>query len=129
MFIDKNADEIFEIIKAAMPIQGDLSLRSTQVTHLPDGLQVGGWLDLVNTQITHLPDGLKVGGYLDLADTTITRLPDGLVVGEWLDLSGTKITTLPADLKVSGEIMGFEPSKPPKLPLVQGGKPLPKWNW
>jgi hypothetical protein len=45
-FIDGNkaADEMFEIIKAVMPIQGNLDLRGTPITHLPDGLVVG-WMD------------------------------------------------------------------------------------
>jgi hypothetical protein len=70
-----------------------------------------------------------------LANTPITHLPDDLVVGKWLDLSGTQITTLPDGLQVGGEIIGFVPPKPVELPkppkpaLVQGGKPLPQWNW
>ena len=51
---------------------GDLDLRGTQITALPDNLTVGGSLDLRGTQITALPDNLTVGGYLDLEGTQIT---------------------------------------------------------
>ena len=51
---------------------GDLDLRGTQITALPEGLTVGGWLDLSGTQITALPEGLTVGGGLYLRGTQIT---------------------------------------------------------
>ena len=71
---------------------GDLDLRGTQITALPDNLTVGGWLDLSGTQITALPDNLTVSGSLYLRGTKITALPDNLTVGWWLDLRGTQIT-------------------------------------
>ena len=57
------------------PIEGDLDLRGTGITALPDGLHVGGHLDLRGTGITALPDGLSVGGHLDLRGTGITNVP------------------------------------------------------
>ena len=51
---------------------GNLYLRGTQITALPDNLTVGGWLDLSGTQITALPDNLTVGGSLYLRGTQIT---------------------------------------------------------
>ena len=83
--------------------EGDLNLRSTPITKLPDGLKrVGGNLNLIGTQITKLPDGLRVGGTLDLSGTQITTLPDGLSVGGYLYLKDTPITTLPNGLRVGG---------------------------
>ena len=71
---------------------GNLYLRGTKITALPDNLTVGGWLDLRGTEITALPDSLTVGGGLDLRGTEITALPDNLTVGGNLYLSGTKIS-------------------------------------
>ncbi len=45
---------------------GNLYLRGTAITALPDNLTVGGNLDLEGTAITALPDNLTVGGYLYL---------------------------------------------------------------
>ena len=56
---------------------------------------VNGFLDLEGTQITELPEGLNVGGSLYLRGTQITELPEGLNVGDFLDLEGTQITELP----------------------------------
>jgi len=71
---------------------GDLDLRGTPITSLPEGLTVGGDLDLIDTPITSLPEGLTVGGDLYLMGTPITSLPEGLTVGDSLDLSGTPIS-------------------------------------
>ena len=81
---------------------GNLYLRGTGITSLPDNLTVGGSLDLSGTGITALPDNLTVGDSLDLRGTGITALPDNLTVGGWLDLSGTGITALPDNLTVGG---------------------------
>ena len=83
---------------------GNLDLRCTGITSLPDNLTVGGSLDLSGTGITSLPDNLTVGGSLDLRCTGITSLPDNLTVGGWLDLSGTGITSLPDNLTVGGKL-------------------------
>ena len=83
--------------------RGDIYLRDTGITSLPEGLTVGGDLYLRGTGITSLPDGLTVGGSLDLEDCTgITSLPEGLVVGGSLYLRGTGITSLPEGLTVGG---------------------------
>ena len=46
--------------------KGDLDLRNTPITSLPQGLTVGGDLNLMGTKITSLPQGLTVEGYLYL---------------------------------------------------------------
>ena len=81
---------------------GNLDLRGTAITSLPDNLVVGDWLDLYGTAITSLPDNLVVGGWLDLSYTAITSLPDNLVVGGSLCLCYTAITSLPDNLVVGG---------------------------
>ena len=64
-----------------------------------------GNLDLRYSNVTSLPDNLKVSGYLDLEGTPITSLPDNLTVGGSLYIRGTKITSLPDNLTVGGEII------------------------
>lgn len=83
-------------------IDGGLDLENcTEITSLPEGLVVEGSLDLYGTGITSLPEGLAVGGSLYLENCTgITSLPDGLAVGGGLDLRGTGITSLPNDMTV-----------------------------
>jgi hypothetical protein len=84
--------------------KGDLDLRNTPITTLPNDLTVGGDLNLYKTKVTSLPNGLTVGGYLDLEKTKVTSLPNGLTVGGSLYLDGSKITTLPNDLTVRGDL-------------------------
>ena len=67
----------------------------------------GGNLDLRNSRVTSLPDGLKVPGNLMLNHTPITSLPDNLTVGDSLYLSGTKITSLPDNLTIGGQIISY----------------------
>ena len=66
---------IISTIEVDRPIDGDLDLRGTGITALPEGLTVGGALDLGGTGITALPEGLTVGGSLYLRGTGITALP------------------------------------------------------
>ena len=83
---------------------GDLDLRGTKITSLPDNLTVGGNLYLYGTPITKLPDNLTVGGSLYLSRTKITSLPDNLTVGGSLWLNNTQITSLPDNLAVGGSL-------------------------
>ena len=53
--------------------KGNLDLRNTPITSLPDNLKVGGSLSLIDTPITSLPDNLQVGGYLSLIDTPLSK--------------------------------------------------------
>ena len=89
-------------LKKRMDRHGNLDLRGTSITVLPDNLTVGGSLDLSGTPITALPDNLTVGDSLDLYGTQITVLPDNLTVGDVLDLRNTPITALPENLTVGG---------------------------
>jgi len=74
--VDRKKMSVEDFSKAhGLTVQGDLYLRGTQITSLPDNLSVGGSLYLRGTQITSLPDNLSVGGYLDLRGTQITSLP------------------------------------------------------
>ena len=81
---------------------GNLDLRKTKVTELPDNLTVKGWLDLRGTKVTELPGSLTIEGGLCLEGTGITELPDNLTVGGGLDLDGSGIRELPDNLTVGG---------------------------
>jgi hypothetical protein len=102
---------------------GDLDLRDTPITSLPEGLKVGGNLYLSDTSITSLPKGLIVGNYLDLYNTRrLNSLPEGLKVRGDLNLSKSSITSLPEGLVVSGDLSLYK-SNITKLPrnLTVGG--------
>ena len=55
-FVDENGNYIGPLI-----ISESLDLTETQITQLPDVLQVGGRLYLSGTQIKRLPDDLLIG--------------------------------------------------------------------
>ena len=93
-----------ELTDEDLQVKGDLNLKNTPITSLPDNLQVGGSLTLANTKITSLPDNLQVGGSLFIYRTPFTSLPDNLKVGRHLNLSDTKITSLPDNLKIGGNL-------------------------
>jgi len=84
--------------------KGNLDLRNTPITSLPNNLKVGGSLYLGSTKITTLPNNLTVGENLSLYGTPITSLPNNLKVGGDLNLDNTKTTTLPNNLKVGGSL-------------------------
>ena len=79
----QQSDGLLIDILAGCKIKNLYLVCCTSLTHLPDGLEVGGYLHLVGcTSLTHLPKGLKSGRYLSLCDcTSLTHLPDDLEVG------------------------------------------------
>jgi len=95
------------LTKKDLDVKGDLNLRQTIITSLPEGLKVGGSLILSFSKTTSLPKGLQVDGNLILNSATIESLPEGLKVGGNLDLSFSKITSLPKGLKVYGDLNIF----------------------
>ena len=80
-------------------VKGDLYLRDSKITSLPQGLKVKGYLSLYRSKITSLPKNLETEG-LRLTGTPIASLPSGLKINGSLNISFTKISTLPPDLKV-----------------------------
>ena len=81
-----------------------LDLRKTEITSLPEGLNVDGWMFLDGSAITSLPDNLNVGGSLSIDNTPINSLPRGLNIKGRLYANNTRITSLPEDLNVGGNI-------------------------
>ena len=83
--------------------KGDLDLRETPITSLPDNLtKVGGVLALEYSLITSLPDNLTIEGSLWADNTPLAILPNNLTIGEDLALRRTQIASLPEYLKVGG---------------------------
>ena len=100
---------------------------NTIITHLPEGLHVGGSLNLRGTSITALPEGLHVESYLDLRGTSITALPEGLHVEGYLDLEGASITALPEVLHVGGSLYLYGTSITAHRTSTTCFLNLPKW--
>jgi len=86
--------------------KGDLVLKNSNITKLPNDLYVTGNCYLYNSyQLKVLPIKLHVGGNLDLADCVhITELPDNLYVGRVLSLHKTKISNFPNNLYVGEDL-------------------------
>ena len=63
--------------------EGDLGLKNSNITKLPNDLYVDGLLNLrYCDQLTKLPDKLYVGGWLDIRGCNqLTELPNNLYVG------------------------------------------------
>lgn len=103
-------------------INGDLDLRGTGVTYLPERLVVGGSLlmsgcpiailpmdltvfhdlDLSLSHITSIPADLKLLGTLSLENSRVVTLPAGLELFYGLDLENTPLNSLPVNLNVGG---------------------------
>lgn len=111
---------------------GDLDLRGTDYTQLPENLCVEGTLDLSGTGITALPGGLRVGGNLIICETPIQTLPEDLEVGGFLDLRDTSITEIPEGLTQETVIVGFDIVLEPSQEVVDGEavfqRELPKYH-
>ena len=90
------------LTKEELKFEGDLDLRRSNITSLPEGLKVDGYLNLsFCPNLTSLPKGLVVGEKLSLMYSKIESLPEGLKVGDYLNLSDCKkLTSLPKGLKV-----------------------------
>jgi len=82
--------------------KGDLVLKNSNITKLPNDLYVTGYLDLGDCkQLTKLPDNLYVGDELYLKGCTqITKLPDNLYVGDSLNIKETSIEEIPNNIYV-----------------------------
>ena len=83
--------------KEDLNVKGDLYLRDSKITSLPEGLKVRGNLNLGFSKITSLPEGLNVRGNLDIYWTDITSLPKGLKIGGKLYIRETELTKLSDD--------------------------------
>jgi hypothetical protein len=93
------------LTKEELIVKGNLNLKGSKITSLPEGLEVGGSLSLIGLAITSLPKSLKVDGTIYLKDSKITSLPEGFKVGRDLSLFGCEqITSLPKGLKVGGNL-------------------------
>lgn len=89
-----------------MERSGSLYLRGTNITALPDGLQVGGNLDLEGTNITALPSGLVVAYNFYIRDTGISALPDDLTIGGEIYTDERRLATPPHILRDGDYVEG-----------------------
>ena len=72
---------------------GNLDLSGAQITELPPNLKkVGGSLWLTRSEITKLPDDLEVEDGLDLSYTAIVELPKRLKVGGSIVVDNTPLS-------------------------------------
>lgn len=84
---------------------GNLDLRRTDITELPDGLVVEGDLELTNRQdFTKLPDNLTVEGELSICGSGIKKLPKNLIVKGVFNMTYTGITEIPDDCFLGGDV-------------------------
>ena len=99
---------------------GDLNLRYSTLTHLPNWLtEITGDLVLSNSNIEDIPDSLKIDGGiyarysklkefrrtevfgdLSLDYTKITKLPDNLIVHGYLSVEGIQFEEIPKNLEI-----------------------------
>lgn len=87
-------------------LPGDLSVTHviapySGLLNLPKGLEIEGDLDIKGTSITSIPDDMYVGGYADFSETQIMELPSGasfggsVILGSGEILSGTNSAPSP----------------------------------
>ena len=76
---------------------GNLDLRYSNITKLPNDLYVEGDLYLNNSTIKKLPNKLYVGINLDVCDTSISELPNDLYVGWNVYIDNTPLDKYPYD--------------------------------
>lgn len=112
--IHGNWSSIYDL-PVGLKVSGDLDLDGTDITSLPDDLEVEGTLRISDTKVAVLPKGLSVGRHLIMSRANITSLPEGLVIAGDLFLNETPITDLPADISVGGHL-GLAGSLIKKLP-------------
>ena len=120
---DMPTDYSLESLKAMIDKSGDLDLSSSDISELPEGLEVPRTLNIEHTDISSLPCSLKIGkglvanytkitslpkelahihGDLALCGCNISNLPDGLTVEGSLFLNGSSLKALPSHLSVGG---------------------------
>ena len=102
--LNKKLYDMYEVSTWPTKIEESLFLSNTQITSLPDDLNIKGSLYLNLTSITSLPNNLHVHRDLDISNTTINSLPNDLIVGGILYCLDTPIKSLPDKLKVGGGI-------------------------
>ena len=79
------------IKKEDLNVKGNLNLRDTKISSLPDNLTVEGNLDLRDTEITSLPDNLKVGGFLDLENTPLSKKYSKKQIRQMIEKKGGEV--------------------------------------
>lgn len=95
--------EVTERIGSGVKV-GQLGASFSQITELPDDIQVRGGINLAMSKIERLPDNLTVNGELNIESTPIRELPAGLHVTGRLEMKGSAVEKIPDDLEADDGI-------------------------
>jgi hypothetical protein len=90
-----------QLTKEELNVKGSLYLGGTNITQLPEGLEVAYSLGLeLCINLHSLPKGLKVRGWLDLEGSKVSSLPEGLEVGLLLFIKNTPLAEKHTDEEI-----------------------------
>jgi hypothetical protein len=92
-----------------MDVWGTIHARQTVINRLPTGFSCEGDLDLTQASLTELPGGMKIGGSLVLHDNDIAELPEDLSVGKDLVITHTDIISLPQTMEIGRAVRSDQP--------------------
>ena len=79
------------LTKEDLNVKGNLNLRDTKISSLPDNLTVGGYLYLDSTKISSLPDNLTVKGNLYLDQTPLAEKYSKEQIRKMIEEKGGKV--------------------------------------
>ena len=87
-------------------VGGDITLRDSPITSLPDNLTVNGDLCLCNLPLHTLPKGLTVKGYLCISNSPVSTIPADCSIGKGLSLVKTQISVWPSHItRIRGRLI------------------------
>ena len=90
-----------QLTKEELNVKGSLYLGGTNITQLPEGLEVAYSLDLeLCINLYSLPKGLKVRGWLNLEGSKVSSLPEGLEVGLLVFIKNTPLAEKHTDEEI-----------------------------
>ena len=90
-----------QLTKEELNVKGSLYLGGTNITQLPEGLEVAYSLGLeLCVNLHSLPKGLKVGDWLGLEGSKVSSLPEGLEVGLLLFIKNTPLAEKHTDEEI-----------------------------
>lgn len=118
----KLRNTIISSIPNDLTVDGKLFLDGNSAKLMPENLTVLDTLLIYRAKIKSLPYNLVVRYGLDLIESTIENIPNNTIIGGWLNLSYTEITELPDNLTIGGTLY-LRNSKITSLPnnLTVGG--------
>lgn len=79
-----------------------LDAKYSELTTLPEDIQVIRYLDFTNGAISSLPENFSTSAFIRLAGTSIKSLPNNLTVNNDVSLNGSLINSIPKKLQITG---------------------------